>query len=560
LFAIGEALEGYTADRARQTIRSLMQVAPSTATRLQVAEGQMVERRVAVTDLLVSDRIIIHPGERIPMDGVVLIGESAVNQAAITGESLPVEKTIESMVYAGSINGHGSLEVEVTHLAKDNTISRMIRLVEEAQEKRAPSQRFVDRFAKVYTPLVTLLALLVVVIPTVFFGQPLFNPAPGQFGWLYRGLALLVVACPCALVISTPVSIISAINNAARHQVLVKGGAALEMLSRVKVIGLDKTGTVTLGDPQVVRIRAMDCRNGHENGVCTCDACQDLLAVAAALEKRSEHPLGKAIVKAADEYGLGDRYTPGLDVKALAGMGIRGRVDGQMVYIASHAICDDEDCHPQEDCEAAAADAGSGGTPVLVHVDDVYRGTITLADTVRPSSRQAVNELHMAGLKVEMLTGDQQATAEHIARMAGLNGVRAGLLPEGKVNAVRQLREKYGRVAMVGDGINDAPALAAADVGIAMGGANGTAQAMEAGDITLMSADLGRLPYAIQLSRSAMNTIRVNVVLSIGIKLAFMALVVLGLGTMWMAVLADMGTSLLVTLNGMRLLGSSDAG
>lgn len=561
LFALAEALEGYTSGRSRDAIRSLMQVVPNKATRLHRHGDQVEESRVMVEDLRVGDRIVVKPGEYIPMDGRVVAGASAVNQAPITGESRLLEKTVEAEVFASSINGEGTLEIEVTRLAADNTISRMIKLVEEAQEKQAPAQRFVDQFARYYTPAVVVLAVLVAVIPPLFWSQPFLNPDPDTFGWLYRGLALLVVACPCALVISTPVSIISAISNAARSGVLIKGGVYLEQLNKVKAIAFDKTGTITAGQPAVVAVRSIRCAAASQpaNTPLTapyCNDCDDLLALASAVERRSEHPIAHAIASKAASLGLQDRYPAADMVTALTGRGVTGRVANREVMIGSHRFFDANIPHSETHCEAADRDAAQGYTPMMVSADGQYLGVLTVADTVRQTSRAAVAKLEQLGLKaVIMLTGDSAATAHNIAQQVGVTDVRAELLPEHKVSAVEALRAQYGPVAMVGDGINDAPALAAADVGIAIGAAyGGTAQAIETADIALMSDDLRRLPFAFQLSRATMRTIYANVILSIGIKLIFLILVLFGMGTMWMAVLADMGTSLLVTLNGTRLL------
>ncbi len=544
LFAIGEALEGYTAGRARHAIRSLMAVAPQEATRLQNGRPQ----RIPIHDLQIGDVILVKPGERVAMDGRVRSGSSALNQAPITGESLPVEKEPGDAVFAGSINGAGALEVEVTHLAADNTISRIIQMVEEAQEKKAPAERFVDQFARYYTPAVMALALLVATVPPLIFGQPFLNEGD-SFGWLYRGLALLVVACPCALVISTPVAIVSAISNGARHGVLFKGGAYVEALSRVQAIAFDKTGTLTQGKPAVVALRTAVCDDG------SCADCSDLLALAGAVEQQSEHPLAQAIVQETAVRGLDQQFTPATGVTALTGQGVTGQVNGRTVTIGSHTYFEANVPHTDAACTQARDDAAQGYTPLLVSVDGRYQGTISVADTVRPDSQAVLAQLQVAGIAhTIMLTGDQAAVAQAIAQAVGVTDVRAELLPGDKVTAVRELQQQFGKVAMVGDGINDAPALAAADVGIAIGGAGATAQAMETADITLMSEGLKMLPFAYRLSRAAMNNIRFNVAFAIGVKLFFVLLVLAGKSTMWMAVAADMGTSLLVTLNGMRLL------
>ncbi|HMQ30425.1 MAG TPA: heavy metal translocating P-type ATPase, partial [Chloroflexaceae bacterium] len=406
-------------------------------------------------------------------------------------------------------------------------------------------------------PAVVVLALLVAALPPLLFGQPFWNPAPEEFGWLYRGLALLVVACPCALVISTPVSLVSALSTAARNGVLIKGGAYLEALSKVRAVAFDKTGTLTAGQPTVVAVRAAACSDPAAAALGHCSACDEVLALASAVERRSEHPLAHAIVTASAQRGLEGRMPVAEGVTALVGRGVAGRVGGQEVLIGSHGHFDRAIAHDPAHCAEATREAALGHTPVMVGVAGSYRGTITLADTVRASSREAVAQLKALGLRaVVMLTGDQQATAERIGAAVGVTDVRAELLPEQKVGAVEALQREYGPVAMVGDGINDAPALATASVGIAIGGSHGgTNQAMETADVTLMSDDLRQLPFAIGLSRAAMRTVGVNIAFSIGIKLVFLALVLAGMGTMWMAVLADVGPSLLVTLNGMRLLG-----
>jgi Cd2+/Zn2+-exporting ATPase len=573
LFAVGEALEGYSMERTRASIRSLMQIVPDEAIVLRPClnckehMGQdgyvggpcpfcgMEEMRVPVEKVLAGETLIVRPGEKAPMDGRVLHGSSAVNQAPITGESLPIEVAPGDVIFAGSINGEGVLEIETTGRAQDNTISRMIRMVEEAQERRAPVQRLVDRFARVYTPAVILLAALVAVLPPLLWRAPFFNPSVAEQGWLYRALELLVVACPCALVISTPVTLVSAISNAARHGVLIKGGAHLEALSRVQTIAFDKTGTLTEGRPRVVKVRSVECAN-HGEGECEC--CDDLLALTSAVERRSEHPLARAIVNAADDRNLQRLYPAAENVMALSGRGVKGAVNGHAIFIGNHASFDEEIPHDAAHCAEMKAAAAQGYTLMLISANQRYLGYITIADSVRASSRSVLQQLTETGVQsLVMLTGDAQATAQRIGQELGLAEVRAELLPEHKVDAVQQmkdqLRERQGAVAMVGDGINDAPALAAATVGIAMG-AGGSAQAMESADIALMNDDLSRLPFALRLSQAAMRTVRQNIVFAIGLKLIVFALVLAGWGAMWLAVLADVGASLLVTLNGMRML------
>lgn len=554
LFVIGEAMEGYTAERARGSIRSLMAVAPAEATKL-VSEGccssgcsSTKEEVVPIKSLVVGDRILVKPGERIPMDGTVLVGMSAVNQAPITGESKLIEKEIGSDVFASSINGEGSLEIEVTHLAADNTIARLIKMVEEAQDKRAPAQRLVDRFAKYYTPAVVVLAALVAILPPLLWGAPFFNPSAETTGWLYRALTLLVVACPCALVISTPVSIVSAISNGARNGILIKGGAVVETLSKVQAIAFDKTGTLTKGEPTVVRFKAADCSKPSGE---TCDDCNDLLALASAIESRSEHPLAHAVIAQAETYGVANSYPAAENVRALTGRGITGEVGGQTITIGSHRYFDENIPH-QPFCADVGAVDEQGYTTMLISRNDRYEGFIAVADTVRETSREALAELKAAGMQhLVMLTGDNAQTAAQVAEAVGVTEVQANCLPEDKVAAVNDLLGNYGTVAMVGDGINDAPALATSSAGIAIGN---TAQAMETADVSLMGDSLKALPYLIKLCRKAMQTIRVNIAFSIGVKLLFLVMVLLGTGSMWMAILADVGTSILVTLNGMRLL------
>ena len=560
LFAVGEALEGYAANRSRDSIRSLMEVVPNSATLLVPQNGAFRPQQVSVSALRIGDRLLVKPGERIPMDGEVISGTSSVNQAPITGESGLVEKHPGDSVFASSITGEGSLEIVVTRLAEDNTISRVVKLVEEAQEKRAPTQRFVDQFARFYTPFIVILSAVVMIVPPLFFGEPFLNPNPDTFGWFYRGLALLVVGCPCALVISTPVTLISAISNAARNGVLVKGGLHLESLSKVQSIAFDKTGTLTQGKPAVVSILTPDCTceitPGHSRPSNYCPSCLDLLALVSAVEEHSEHPLAQAVLQEAERLQLRDQYPPAQTVSALAGRGITGQIGNQMVTVSSHNHFHELIPEKLDHHDRIEAETRKGYTPLMVTVDGVYRGTISVADTLRPTSHAALTQLKALGLKgLIMLSGDNQAAAEVIGKQIGVTDIRAELLPEDKITAVEELISAYGSVAMIGDGINDAPALARADVGIAIGAAQGgTAQALETADIALMSDNLERIPFALKLSRAAMRTIRVNVGFVVAIKFVFLILVLAGLGTMWMAVFADTGASLLVTLNALRLL------
>ncbi|MAT44179.1 MAG: heavy metal translocating P-type ATPase [Anaerolineaceae bacterium] len=554
LFALGEALEGFTSERARASIESLMNVVPQTATRLILVGDEVQEVDVPVEDLDIGHLILVRPGETIPMDGIVRDGFSSVNQAAITGESRLVEKTIGETVFASTFNGEGALEIEVTHRSEENTISRVIKLVQEAQGKQAPAQRFIDRFARWYTPLVVVLAALVAVLPPLIWGEPFLNPTQGEFGWLYRGLTLLVISCPCALVISTPVSIISAISNAARNGVLFKAGLHLETLSKTKVFAFDKTGTLTEGRPMLVAARSTAHPDFQPiSGSCT--DCADLVALAHAVERRAKHPLAEAIADAASSLQVTARYPAADAVSVLPGLGVSGQVNGQLVQIGSHRLMDDCAEHSQEDCFQLNMEEQTGNTQVHVAVDGELKGSLLATDAVRPSSKQALADLRKLGIKtLVMLTGDLPAAAEQIAAEVGVTDFRSSLLPQDKVNAVMELKNQYGHVVMIGDGINDAPALALADVGIAVGGAGSSAQAIETADITLMQADLSKLPFAYNLSRKTMRIILFNIIFAIGVKAAFMVLATLGYSSMWMAVVADMGISILVTFNGMRLL------
>lgn len=563
LFAIGEALEGYTGDRARAAIGDLVATAPPEAIRIELHGDTVRETRVSVADLNVGDVIVARPGDRIAMDGRVRAGESAVDQAPITGESIPVAKAQGSEVFAGTLNGEGALEIEVTRLAADSTLARIVHLVEEAESRKAPAQRFVDRFAQVYTPLVVVVAVLVAAIPPLFFGQPFWNPTPGTQGWLYRALELLVVACPCALVVSTPVTLISAIANGARHGLLIKGGAQLETLANVRAVAFDKTGTLTVGQPRLTRVRALGCtqpaNETAEGIVAVCEPCRDLLAMASAVERRSEHPLARAVVNGAAAHALEARYPAAVSVTALAGRGVTGAVDGRTVLVGSHAFFDRDVPHHNGHCAEIAAASAQGQTSLLVRVGDDYAGYLCVADGLRDSSRDALQALKHEGVeKLVMLTGDSAGAAQQVANALGIDDVRAELLPQDKAEAVRTVQRTHGPIAMVGDGINDAVALAAADVGIALG--VGAAQANEVAGVTLMSGDLGRLPDALALAKAALRSVRVNVAFSIIVKLLVFGLVLVGYGTMWLAVLADVGTTLIVTVNGMRMLGWKRSG
>lgn len=531
LYSVSEMLESWTMERVRRSIRGLMDIAPKMA-RIRRAKGEEVE--VPVEEIQVGDVMIVRPGEKIAMDGRIIKGESAINEAAITGESVPVEKGPGAEVFAGTINTHGSLEVEVTKLVQDTTVAKIIHLVEEAQAQRAPSQAFVDRFAAVYTPAVIALAAGIVLVPPLFAGQP-WGP------WIYRGLALLVVACPCALVISTPVAIVSAIGSAARNGVLIKGGVYLEQAGSLNAIAFDKTGTLTKGEPAVTDVIPLgDLSRG------------ELLQIAGSLEARSEHPLAAAIVRAAQAEGI--ELKPCEDFTALTGRGAKGTMNGQAVYIGNLRLFDELGMKTDAVAARIRRLQEEGKTAMVVGTRDRFLGIIAVADQVRDGSADAISALKRAGIRrTIMLTGDNEATARAIANRVGVDEFHAELLPQDKVKAVQALLSRYGKVAMVGDGINDAPALAAATVGIAMGGA-GTDTALETADIALMADDLTKLPFTIRLSRAALSVIRQNISLSLAIKALAVAAVFPGWLTLWLAILADMGASILVTLNSMRLL------
>lgn len=541
LFAIGEALEGFTADRARDSLRSLIALKPPTAHRL--IGDQTVT--VPVEALRIGDAIRVLPGERIPMDGAVTAGLSPVDQAHITGESVPVTKAPGDAVYAGSINGAAALELRVSRTAADSTVSRIIEMLQNAQSRRAPSQRLIDRFAHYYTPTIALSALALAFIPPLLFGGSFWN-TPAETGWLYRALAMLVIACPCALVISTPVTVISAITAAARHGVLIKGGAPLETLAGSKVIAFDKTGTLTRGVLSVEATYTDDCDEGPD-----CAPCAELIGMAASVEAQSSHPFAGAITQAAADGGVA--YGGASGVETLIGKGVRGTVDGKRVTIGSHGFFDEEFEHTADLCDRAAAIERTGVSAVMVHDGDAVRGVIALADSARDESARVVAELDEMGIESVMLSGDNRHVAESIAAQVGIGRFYGELLPEDKVTAVENLVTRHDSVAMVGDGINDTPALARASVGIAMGGA-GSAQAMETADIVMLAQGLRQLPRTIKRARFARWLIHQNIALSFGLKAVFLLLAVTGNVSMLAAVFADMGMSLAVTLNGMRAL------
>ena len=530
LFGLAQALEARTLDRARNAIRALMDLTPADAL-LRDAAG---ERRVAVDGVTIGAIIVIRPGEKIPLDGDVVAGRSAVNQAPVTGESLPAEKAPGDTVFAGTINGRGALEVRVTRLRRDTTLARIIHLVERAQARRAPAQTLVERFARIYTPAVIVLAVAVAVIPPLMFHA-------GWHAWLYRALVLLVVSCPCALVISTPVSIVAALAGAARKGVLIKGGMHLEHISTVRCVAFDKTGTLTRGAPEVVDVVAL-------NGA----AAASVVGLAASVEQRSTHPIAQAILDHATAAGIA--AAPADEVSALAGLGVEGRVAGARVLLGNHRLFEERGlCSPEFHDRLAGMEA-MGRTAVLVASGGQTIGIIAVADRPRATAKDALDLLRAQGVeRIVMLTGDSRGTAKAIAEELGVDEFRAELLPEDKVAAVEALRRTHGAVAMVGDGVNDAPALASADVGIAMGVA-GSDAALETADVALMADELLRIPYTFRLSRATVRNITMNLTISIVLKAAFVLAAVGGVATLWMAVLADTGASILVIANAMRLL------
>lgn len=531
LFAISEALERYSMDKARQSIESLMDLSPKEA----LVRRNSQEQWISVEDIRIHDIVVVKPGEKIPMDGVIVKGNSSINQAAITGESVPVTKGKGEEAFAGTLNGEGLLEIKVTKLVEDTTLAKIIHLVEEAQAERAPSQQFVDRFAKFYTPAILVIALFIAVLPPLLQGADWMT-------WIYQGLAVLVVGCPCALVVSTPVAVVTAIGNAAKQGVLIKGGVYLEEMGRLQAVAFDKTGTLTKGTPAVTDLVVV---NGEE--------CE-LLSIAAALEQNTTHPLAIAIVEEAKRQGI-DFGTWHIEkLQTITGKGVQAKIDQRDYYIGSPNLFKEIHGLLLDEIEVTISNLqNQGKTVVALGTQREIQLIIGLADQIRESAREVITSLNEKQIETVMLTGDNQQTAEAIGESAGITTIESELLPEEKWNVIKKLRNQYERVAMVGDGVNDAPALAASNVGIAMGGA-GTDTALETADIALMSDDLRQLPYTIRLSRLALNIIKQNITFALGLKLVALLLVIPGWLTLWIAIFADMGATLLVTLNSMRLL------
>ena len=535
LFSVSLLLEKWSVGHARRAVESLLDLTPPMA-RLLLPDGSQSE--VSPDQVPVGAILLVKPGERFPLDGRVIQGSSHVNQAPITGESLPVTKAPGDVIFAGTINGEGALEVESTKPSGATTLAHLIRMVSEAQSRRSRSEQWVERFAQVYTPVVLGLSLAFFVIPPSLFG--------GSWSeWFYRALVLLVIACPCALVISTPVSVVAAIAAAARQGVLIKGGAFVEVPGRLRAVAFDKTGTLTEGKPTVVAVIPLD---GHTES--------ELLERIASLEARSEHPLGRAILAYAHERNVPIR--PVEDYQIIPGMGATARFDGKTYWLGSHRYLEQRGQETEEVRAKLEAMSQGGVTVVIVGNDRHVCGYVALADRVRPGAWKAVEALRALGIEsIVMLTGDNTPTAKAIARASGVDDVRADLLPADKVTAIENLVSKYGSVAMVGDGVNDAPAMARASLGIAMGAA-GSDAALETADIALMSDDLTRIPWLVGHSRRALGVIRMNIALSLSIKLIFVALTFFGFASLWAAIAADMGASLLVIFNGLRLLKPAD--
>ena len=528
LFTLAELIEAKSLERARNAIGGLMQLTPDLAT-VQQADGQWLEQNVQA--VAVGERVRVRPGERIGLDGEVVAGQSSIDQAPITGESLPVEKAVGDKVFAGTINQAGSLEFRVTAQASHSTLARIILAVEQAQGSRAPTQRFVDHFSRLYTPAVFALALAVAVLPPLLLGAAWLD-------WLYRALVLLVVACPCALVISTPVTIVSGLAAAARKGILIKGGVYLEGGHKLDFIALDKTGTLTHGKPVQTDYQPLD--------PLIADSAPRL---AASLASRSDHPVSQALAATAPASTL-------LDVdafEALPGRGVRGRIEGKLYLLGNHRLVEEQGlCSPQLEQQLDALER-QGKSVVLLLDETGPLALFAVADTVKQTSREAIEELHALGIRTLMLTGDNPHTAQAIAAQVGIDEARGNLLPVDKLQAIEDLYARQHRVGMVGDGINDAPALARAEIGFAMAAA-GTDTAIETADVALMDDDLRKIPAFIRLSRQTRAILLQNIVLALGIKAIFLAITFMGMATLWMAVFADMGVSLLVVFNGLRLL------
>jgi Cd2+/Zn2+-exporting ATPase len=528
LFLIGEMLEGAAARRARSSIRALSELVPETA----LVEADGGTKTVAADSLAVGMVIMVRPGDRVAADGVILTGESALDEATVTGESVPKKKGVGDAVYAGTINTDGVLRVEVTAAAKDNTIARIVRLVEEAQESKAPTERFIDRFSRVYTPAVLLVGALVAVVPPLLFGA-------GWDEWIYKGLALLLIGCPCALVISTPAAIAAGLASGARQGLLMKGGAVLEQLARIDRVAFDKTGTLTLGRPVVSEIVPLGSETEAE-----------ILALAAALETGSSHPLAKAILARAAEAGA--TVPEAASVKVVAGRGVEGELNGRRLFLGTAAAGEGREALDASALARADTLAAAGDSVSVLVADGAALALVAVRDGARPDAAEGLATLKALGVSAIMLTGDNVRAAERVGRDMGIE-VRAELLPADKQRIVTELRTAGFHVAKVGDGINDAPALAAADVGIAMGG--GTDVALETADAAVLNSRIGDVARLIRLARRVMNKIHQNIAIALGLKAVFLVTTLLGITGLWPAILADTGATVLVTINALTLLG-----
>lgn len=536
LFALSELLEGFSVGRARRAIQSLLELTPDTAL---VKRGDQIQE-VKVEEVKVDETLIIKSGARVPLDGVVTTGESAINQAPITGESMPVEKKPGDAVFAGTINGEGSLEIKVTKAFADTTLAKIIKLVGEAQSQKAPSQRFVDRFAKIYTPTVFAVAILV-----LLSGPLLFHGA--WFEWTYRALVLLVIACPCALVISTPVSIVSGLTAMARRGVLIKGGVFLEEIGKLKALAVDKTGTITEGKPSVRQVIPWNGKTEEE-----------ILRVAAAIDTHSEHPLAQAVVQYAEEKKI--QFPRSENYQSKTGRGAEAQIDGHIYFVGNHrfahesAVCSDELEKKLGEIEAQAMSVVIVGHKPHQDCKGEVLGILAVGDTIRANAIEAIKSLHAAGVgKIVMLSGDNQRTVDVISKQVGIDEAKGDLLPDQKIERVRELLAQHKHVGMIGDGVNDAPAMAAASIGIAMGGA-GTDTAIETADIALMQDDLSKVAEVILLGRRTVRIIQTNIAFALGVKAIFLALALSGHASLWMAILADTGATLVVIANALRLL------
>lgn len=531
LFALAERIEVYSLDKAREAIRKLMEIAPDVAT-VKAADGSW--QNISVNQVVLGDVIWVKPGERIPLDGEIIIGKSSINQAPITGESMPLDKGVGDKVYAGTLNEHGSFQFKVNVAAGDTVLAKIGKTIAQAQAERAPTQRFVDQFAKYYTPLMVIIAVLVAVIPP-FFGGGVWSL------WLYKALTLLVIACPCALVISTPVTVVSGLAAAAKNGLLIKGGTYLEQGHRLKAIALDKTGTLTEGRPIVTELIEL-AEQGNYN----------VLQLAASLDDHSEHPIAQAIVKHWKTKQPEESLLLVTDFKALPGRGVTGLIDNVRYFVGNHQLAEDNQvCNPTIETQLKELER-TGQTTIILSDSDQVLAIFAVADTLRSTSQLAIKALHQQGIKTFILTGDNATTAKAIAHLVGIDEVQANVLPTDKLNVIDDLITRYGAVGMVGDGINDAPALAKATIGFAMG--KGTDIALETADVAIMNDNLIKLSLFIDLSRKTARVLFQNIGLSIVIKIIFFGLALAGLATLWMAVFADMGASLIVVANGLRLL------